>query len=123
MLCGDDEYPQTLQIWHRAVQHRPALFAVCETSPNVQAAVRSGREYELSLSVRGGGHDWAVARALRYDGLVIDLSHMRGVDVDPEASVASPPVRPEDLSEPGTVRLAWGLSQQAGPAATSQMAV
>src|SRR5215469_2590436 len=87
VLRGDDEYAETRQIWNGAVQHQPALFAVCETSSDVQAAVQSAREYGFPSSVRGGGHDRA-GRALRQDGLVIDLSHMRRVDVDPQASVA-----------------------------------
>ena len=88
VLQGDDEYVQTRQIWNGAVQHEPALFAVCETLGDVQAAVRSAREHDLPLSVRGGGHDWA-GRSLRHQGMVIDLSHMRRVDVDPETSVAT----------------------------------
>src|SRR5215469_11095734 len=88
VLRGDDNYVQTRQIWNGAVQHEPALFAVCETSGDVQAAVRSAREHRLSLSVRGGGHDWA-GRALRHNGLVIDLSSMKRVDVDVEALIAT----------------------------------
>ena len=42
---GDGDYAQTRQIWNGAVQHEPALFAVCETSADVQAAVRSAREH------------------------------------------------------------------------------
>src|SRR5438270_8035372 len=61
---GDDDYPRTRQVWNRAVEDQPALFAVCETSADVQAAVRSARQHRLPLSVRGGAHDW-VGRALR----------------------------------------------------------
>ena len=68
--------------------NQPALIAVCETSADVQAAVRSARLHELPLSVRGGGHDLA-GRALRSDGLVIDLSSMRQVIVDPHSRVAT----------------------------------
>src|SRR5215831_14211080 len=85
---GNQAYAVIRQIWNGAVEHQPALFAVCETPGDVQAAVRCAREYSLPLSVRGGGHDWA-GRALRHDGLVIDLSHMRRVDVDPKAPVAT----------------------------------
>jgi FAD/FMN-containing dehydrogenase len=88
VLQGEDDYLQTRQIWNGAVQSQPALIAVCETSGDVQAAVWSAREYGLPLSVRGGGHDWA-GRSLRHGGLVIDLSHMRRVNVDPDASVAT----------------------------------
>ena len=85
---GDDDYARTRQIWNGAVEKLPALFAVCETSADVQAAVRAARRHGLPLSVRGGGHDWA-GRALRDDGLVIDLTRMRDVTVDPRALVAT----------------------------------
>ena len=60
---GDDDYARARQIWNRAVESQPALLAVCETSADVQAAVRSARQHVIPLSVRGGGHDWA-GRAL-----------------------------------------------------------
>jgi FAD/FMN-containing dehydrogenase len=88
VLQGDDDYAQTRQIWNGAVEHQPALIAVCETTADVQSAVRTALQYDLPLSVRGGGHDW-VGRALRHNGLVIDMSHMRRVDVDAVASVAT----------------------------------
>jgi FAD/FMN-containing dehydrogenase len=87
LLPGDNGYARARQIWNRAVDHRPALFAVCETVEDVQAAVRVSRAHNLPLSVRGGGHDWA-GRALRHDGLVIDLSRLRQVEVDPQTRVA-----------------------------------
>ena len=46
------------------------------------------RRHTLPLSVRGGGHDWA-GRALRHNGLVIDLTMMRQVKVDPHARIAT----------------------------------
>ena len=52
---GDDDYPRTRKIWNKAAETQPALFAACETSTDVQAAVRSARQHGLSLSVRGGG--------------------------------------------------------------------
>src|SRR5215469_4201772 len=88
VLRSDDDYIPTRQIWNGAVEHQPVLFAVCETSGDVQAAVRSARQHGFPLSVRGGGHDWA-GRALRHNGVVIDLSHMRGVALDTKASVAT----------------------------------
>jgi hypothetical protein len=84
----DDTYARTRQIWNRAVENQPALIAVCETSADVQAAVRVARRNTLPFSVRGGGHDWA-GRALCADGLVIDLTRMRGVVVDMHSRVAT----------------------------------
>src|SRR5215472_3405206 len=88
VLRGDDDYPRARKIWNRAVENQPALFAVCETTADVQAAVRVASRHGLPLSVRGGGHDW-VGRALRPDGLVIDLSTMRQIIVDPHSRVAT----------------------------------
>jgi hypothetical protein len=88
VLRGDDDYARTRKIWNSAVENQPALFAVCETSGDVQAAVRVARRNGLPFSVRGGGHDWA-GRALCRDGLVIDLSRMRQVIVGPHSRVAT----------------------------------
>src|SRR5271168_5169977 len=87
VLAGEDGYHDARQIWNGAVDHQPALFALCETVEDVQAAVRTARAHNIPLSVRGGGHDWA-GRALRHGGLVIDLSAMRHVDVDAAAKLA-----------------------------------
>jgi FAD/FMN-containing dehydrogenase len=87
-LPGEDSYLQARQIYNGAVEYQPALFALCETVADVQAAVRVAREHNLGLSVRGGGHDWA-GRSLRDRGLVIDLSKMRRVEVDVKAQVAT----------------------------------
>jgi FAD/FMN-containing dehydrogenase len=87
-LPGEDSYLQARQIYNGAVEYQPALFALCETIEDVQAAVRVARERNLLLSVWGGGHDWA-GRSLRDRGLVIDLSKMRRVEVDVKAQVAT----------------------------------
>lgn len=88
VLRGDDDYARTRRIWNGAVENEPALFAVCETSADVQAGVRVARHHGLPFSVRGGGHHWA-GPALCHDGLVIDLSRMRQVIVDPHSRVAT----------------------------------
>jgi FAD/FMN-containing dehydrogenase len=86
-MPGKVAFDRARHIWNGAVDHRPALFAFCETAEDVQSALHIGRVHDLPLSVRGGGHDW-VGRALRPDGLVLDLSGMRGVTVDAGARVA-----------------------------------
>jgi hypothetical protein len=81
---NDPTYDSVRQIWNGHIQRKPALIARCSGVADVIAAVRFGREHELSPSVRGGGH--AVAgHALCDDGLVIDLSTMTGSRVDPLA--------------------------------------
>jgi FAD/FMN-containing dehydrogenase len=87
-LPGDEFYDKGCRVWNGAVRRRAAIVAICEQAEDVQAAVRAARRHGLPLSVRGGGHDWA-GRALRDDGLVIDLTRMRDVTVDPRALVAT----------------------------------
>jgi len=83
----DQTYDVARKIWNGAVDHRPALIAVCETVDDVQIAVGAAHLYHLPLSVLGGGYDWA-GRSVRSQGLVIDLSAMRQVFVDSEAQTA-----------------------------------
>jgi FAD/FMN-containing dehydrogenase len=87
LIDGDASYDQARQIWNGAVDRRPAVIAQCAGDDDVTRAVAAAREHDLALSVRGGGHDWA-GRALNDAGLVLDLSAMRGVTVDPDAGVA-----------------------------------
>ncbi len=87
-LAGDSSFDHARAIWNGAVASQPALIALCESPEDVQAAVRVARKHELPLSVRGGGHDW-FGRALRNDGLVIDLTRMRAVEVDPQSRIAA----------------------------------
>jgi hypothetical protein len=87
-LPGQQLYDEGSRVWNGAVRHRPAIVAFCKQPEDVQAAVRAARRHRLPLSVRGGGHDWA-GRALRDGGLVIDLTGMRDVAVDPQALVAN----------------------------------
>jgi hypothetical protein len=87
LVCGP-AYEAARRVWNGAVDHRPALIVRPWTPGDVQAAVRAAREHQLPLSVRGGGHDWA-GRAIRPGGLVIDLSQMRRVTIDPRARIAT----------------------------------
>jgi FAD/FMN-containing dehydrogenase len=86
-LPGDDLYDEGSRVCNGAVRRRPAMVAFCNQPEDVQAVVRAARRHGLPPSVRGGGHDWA-GRALRDGGLVIDLTGMRDVAVDPRARVA-----------------------------------
>jgi hypothetical protein len=88
VVAGEDAYGDVRRIWNGAVNHQPALFALCETVEDVQNAVRTARAHNLPLSVHGGGHDWA-GRALRDGGFVLDLSRMRHVEVDEAAKEAT----------------------------------
>jgi FAD/FMN-containing dehydrogenase len=87
-LPGQELYDEGSRVWNGAVRRHPAIIAFCKGPEDVRVAVRAARRHGLPLSVRGGGHDWA-GRALRDDGLVIDLTGMRDVAVDPQALVAT----------------------------------
>jgi FAD/FMN-containing dehydrogenase len=81
---GEAQYGAARKIWNGEIERKPALIARCHGVADVIAAVRFARDQELSVSVRGGGH--AVAgHALVDDGMVIDLSLMRGSRIDPVA--------------------------------------
>ena len=87
LAAADAGYDTARRIWNGAIDRHPALIARCADDQDVAAAVRTAREHDLPLSVRGGGHDWS-GRALREGGLVLDLSAQRGVTVDPAAGTA-----------------------------------
>jgi FAD/FMN-containing dehydrogenase len=88
LLPGDAGYEGARAVWNDAVDHRPALIVRCGSTQDVQAAVRAARSHQLPVSVRVGGHDW-LGRSVRSDGLVVDLTGLRGVEVDPQAQVAT----------------------------------
>jgi hypothetical protein len=83
-LLGPDEdgYDRARSVWNGMIDHRPALIARCTGVTDVVAAVTFAREHDLLLSVRCGGHNIA-GKAVCDGGLMIDLSPMRGVYVDP----------------------------------------
>jgi FAD binding domain/Berberine and berberine like len=81
----DSRYDQARRIWNGKVDRRPALIARCTGVADVMAAVRFARDCELPAAVRGGGHS-VTGHALCDDGLVIDLSPMRGTRLDMPSS-------------------------------------
>ena len=81
---SDPAYEEARRVHNGLIDRRPALVARCRGTADVQAAVRFGRERGLEIAVRGGGHNVA-GNAVCDGGLMIDLSAMRGVHVDPRA--------------------------------------
>lgn len=79
---GDAEYESARQIFNGMIDRRPALIARCLGPADVVTAVNFAREQGIELAVRGGGHGVA-GNALCDGGLVIDLSRMKGIRVDP----------------------------------------
>ena len=84
---SDAEYDAARRVWSALFDRRPALVVRPIDVVDVAAAIRFGREADLLIAVRGGGHG-ITGHATCDDGLVIDLSQMRGVTVDPVARVA-----------------------------------
>jgi hypothetical protein len=78
----DDGYDTARAVWNGAVDRRPRLIAQCIATADVAAAVRFARDHDLEVAIRGGGHNVA-GTAVCDDGIVIDLSAMRAVRVDP----------------------------------------
>jgi hypothetical protein len=83
----DAEYPDARRIWNGLVARRPGLIARCNDSSDVQAAVRAAGSAGVITAVRCGGHSLAGFSSCD-NGLVIDLSPMRKVEVFPEARCA-----------------------------------
>ena len=91
---GDPGYDEARIVWNGTVDTRPAVIARCRTTADVVEAVNVTRAAGVSLAVRAGGH--SVAGFSSCDGgVVIDLTGMRGVSVDPVPGSRSPsPERP-----------------------------
>jgi FAD/FMN-containing dehydrogenase len=84
---GDDHYDDARAVWNGIVNRRPRLIARCSGTADVAAAVRFARANDIEIAVRGGGHNVA-GTAVCDDGIVIDLSAMRAVSVNPVERVA-----------------------------------
>jgi FAD/FMN-containing dehydrogenase len=83
LLTPDDPaYDEARSIWNALIDRRPALIVQCSGAADVVDAVNFAREQRLTLSIKAGGHNVA-GNAVNDGGIVIDLSQMRGVTVDP----------------------------------------
>src|SRR5918912_639105 len=78
-------YDEVRKVWNGLIDKHPALIARCAGIGDVIDSVNFAREHKLLLAVRGGGHNVA-GNAVCDGGLVIDLSPMKGIRVDPERS-------------------------------------
>jgi FAD binding domain-containing protein/berberine-like enzyme len=84
---GDPTYDEHRRVWNGSIDRFPALIARCAGVADVMAAVRFAREAGLLLAVRGGGHSFP-GLSVCDGGIVIDLSPMKGIRVDPEGRTA-----------------------------------
>src|SRR3954462_555575 len=78
---ADSRYDQARRVWNGMIDRRPALIVRPSNPTEVATAIRFAREPDLPIAVRGGGHSLPGLSTID-DGIVIDLSHMRGVTVD-----------------------------------------
>ena len=96
LVPGDESYDEARALWNARFDRKPDLVARCQNAADVQAAVNFARTHGMQLSVKGGGHAFA-ANTVGDGGLLIDLSPMKGVEIDP--------IRKNARLEPG---LKWG---------------
>ena len=87
LLPDSPLYEDARHVWNGMIDRHPAAIARAKTVDDVVAAVRFAREHGLEIAVRGGGHN-AAGLAVVDDGLVIDLTEMDQVQVDPERRIA-----------------------------------
>jgi len=80
---GDSDYDEARKVYNGSINKRPRMIAHCADVADVISCVNFARENDMLLAVRGGGHNGG-GLAVADDALVIDLSSMRGVRVDPE---------------------------------------
>ena len=82
ILPGDGSFNEARSIWNAMIDRRPGLIVRCLGVADVQRCVNFAREHDLTLSIKGGGHNIS-GLAVCDGGLMIDMSLMRGVWVDP----------------------------------------
>ena len=81
---GDGTYDSHREVWNAMVDRRPALIARCTSADDVAAAIRHAREAGLEIAVKCGGHN-VLGTAVPEAGLMLDLTPMGEVRVDPQA--------------------------------------
>ncbi len=87
LTSGDAGYDEARAVWNAMIDRRPTLIVRCRDAADVARAVTFASRHALPVSIRGGGHNVA-GHAVADQGLMIDLSLMRDVKVDPDARLA-----------------------------------
>ena len=88
IVAGDAGFDEARKVWNAGIDRYPAAIARCASTADVVAAVNFAREHGLEVSIRGGAHNTA-GTATCDDGLMIDLSTLNVVTVDPARRVAT----------------------------------
>lgn len=110
LSAADGDYHAARRLWNAMIDKRPALIVRCAGAADVGKAVRFAAVHDLLVSVRGGGHNVA-GTAVCDGGLMIDLSSMKGILVDPDARTA--------LAQPGLLWQEFDHETQAYGLATT----
>ena len=120
ITTDDGGYEEARHLWNGAVDRHPAVFVRAASTDDVATAIAAARDHDLPLSVLGGGHH-VTGSALVDDGLVIDMSGMNDVTIDPESRTArvGPGARVADVLTPAQEH---GLSPIVGSAAQTGIA-
>ena len=84
---ADADYDEARALYNGMIDKRPAAIAYCTDEADVAAALRHGIEHDLRIAVRGGGHNGGGLGSVD-DGLVIDLSQMNAIEVEPASKMA-----------------------------------
>ncbi len=87
ILPGEAGYDEARAIWNGMFDKKPAIIVRCLNANDVSQSVRYAREHQLTIAVKGGAHNSA-GNAVSDDGMMIDLSLMQKVDVNPEKGTA-----------------------------------
>ena len=87
VLPGSAGYDEARKVWNGAIDKRPAMIAYCAGAEDVARAVAFARSRDICIAVRSGGHNVA-GLSVCDGGVVIDLSHMKQIEVDPVRRIA-----------------------------------
>jgi FAD/FMN-containing dehydrogenase len=120
LLAGDAGYDEARTVFNAMIDHRPALIARCAGAADVIASVQFARGHDLLVSMKGGGHNVG-GKAVCDGGLMIDLSRMKSIRVDPVARIvrAEPGVLGAELDRETQ---AFGLATPVGTVSTTGIA-